>query len=73
MHATVQWLAFSEVSFSCPNCGAVYQIVKIEAGPETANREVMCQACDAFFGREAKVVVKYFMLRKGLKRQKAQK
>ena len=31
-------------------------------------------ACDAqFFGREAKVVLKYFMLRKGLKRQKTRK
>jgi hypothetical protein len=27
-------------SFVCPNCQAMYQIVKGEAGPETVDREV---------------------------------
>ncbi len=26
--------------FNCPNCNALYQIVKVEAGPETDNREI---------------------------------
>jgi hypothetical protein len=25
------------ISFTCPNCQALYHIVKVEAGPETAN------------------------------------
>ena len=31
--------------FSCPNCNALYQVVKTEAGPETDNREITCRAC----------------------------
>ena len=35
-------------SFTCPNCQALYQIVKVEAGPETDprdNREITCRVC----------------------------
>ena len=32
--------------FNCPNCNALYQLVKAEAGPETNNRrEITCRAC----------------------------
>jgi len=31
--------------FSCPNCNALYQLVKTEAGPETDDREITCRAC----------------------------
>ncbi len=52
-------------SFTCPNCGAYYQVVKVEAGPETDNREINCRACGApLAGREGKLVLKYFLLRK---------
>jgi predicted Zn finger-like uncharacterized protein len=52
-------------SFTCPNCGAFYQVVKAEAGPETDNREINCRACgDPLAGREGKFVLKYFLLRK---------
>jgi predicted Zn finger-like uncharacterized protein len=52
-------------SFTCPNCQALYEIVKVEAGPETHFQEVACRACGAPFpGREGKFVLKYFMLRK---------
>jgi hypothetical protein len=27
-------------SFDCPNCGVSYQLVRAEAGPETADRHV---------------------------------
>ena len=53
--------------FTCPNCGAFYQVVKVEAGPETDNREIACRACGGpLLGREGKFVLKYFLLRKGI-------
>jgi hypothetical protein len=51
-------------SFSCPNCQALYQIVKVEAGPESVSDEVPCRVCGApLAGREGKFVLKYFLLR----------
>ena len=53
--------------FTCPNCGAFYQVAKVEAGPETDNREIACRACGgSLLGREGKFVLKYFLLRKGI-------
>jgi len=53
--------------FTCPNCGAFYQVVKAEAGPETDTREITCRACGGpLTGRDGKFVLKYFLLRKGL-------
>ena len=34
-------------SFHCPNCNALYQVVKVEAGPETGYRAINCRACGA--------------------------
>jgi hypothetical protein len=52
-------------TFTCPNCQALYQIVKVEAGPETDSREIVCRACGGpLVGREGKFVLKYFLLRK---------
>jgi predicted Zn finger-like uncharacterized protein len=60
--------------FTCPNCGALYQIVKVEAGPETDNREVACRACGTqLAGREAHLVLKYFLLRKGLRARRRER
>jgi hypothetical protein len=54
--------------FTCPNCGAFYQIVKVEAGPETNDRELACRACGGpLAAREGKLVLKYFLLRKGIR------
>jgi predicted Zn finger-like uncharacterized protein len=53
--------------FTCPKCKALYEVVKVEAGPETDEREIMCSACGgAFAGREGKFVRKYFLLRKAI-------
>lgn len=50
----------------CPNCNAMYQVVKTEAGPETDNRQITCRACGApLVGREGKSILKYFLLRDG--------
>ena len=52
-------------SFTCPNCQALYQIVKVEAGPETNDWELACRSCGAPLpSREDKFVLKYFLLRK---------
>jgi hypothetical protein len=52
-------------SFTCPNCQSLYHIVKVEAGPETDSREIVCHACGGpLTGREGKFVLKYFLLRK---------
>jgi hypothetical protein len=41
-------------------------VVKVEADPETVDREVACRACGGpLSGREGRYVIKYFMLRKG--------
>ena len=59
-------MATGKPSFNCPHCNALYQVVKVEAGPETINRELTCGACGApLHGREGKFVLKYFLLRKG--------
>ncbi len=52
--------------FTCPNCNALYQLVKVEAGPESKDGEIPCPACGApLAGRDGKFVLKYFLLRKG--------
>jgi hypothetical protein len=58
-------------SFTCPNCNALYQVVKVEAGPETNDRAITCRLCGVpLAGREGKFVLKYFLLREGLRRKR---
>jgi hypothetical protein len=53
--------------FTCPKCKALYEVVKVEAGPETDKREIICSACcGPLAGREGKFVLKYFLLRKAI-------
>jgi hypothetical protein len=48
-------------------------VVKAEAGPETDNREINCRACgDPLAGREGKFVLKYFLLRKAARPERAE-
>ena len=57
-------------TFTCPNCSALYQVVKVEAGPETTGHEIACRVCGVpLAGREGKSVLKYFLLREGLRRK----
>jgi predicted Zn finger-like uncharacterized protein len=57
--------------FTCPNCQALYEVVKTQAGPETISGEVTCRACGGPLpASEGKFVLRYFMLRnatRGLK------
>src|SRR5271155_594708 len=56
--------------FNCPNCNALYQVVKAEAGPETVDREITCRACGGpLVGREGNFVLKYFLLRKAARKE----
>jgi hypothetical protein len=58
-------------SFHCPNCNALYQVVRVEAGPETTYRAITCRSCGAPFpSREGRFVIKYFLLRNGGRTQK---
>jgi transcription elongation factor Elf1 len=57
-------------TFTCPNCNALYQVVKVEAGPETNDRAITCRVCGGpLAGREGKSVLKYFLLRKAIRRK----
>jgi predicted RNA-binding Zn-ribbon protein involved in translation (DUF1610 family) len=54
-----------KTSFACPNCNALYQVIRQQAGPETVNHEVTCRACGGPLpNREGKFILKYFLLRK---------
>ena len=50
--------------FNCPNCNALYHLIKVEAGPETIDFEIACRVCGApLAAREGSAVLKYFLLR----------
>ena len=54
--------------FTCPCRKANYQLVKVEAGPETDNRQITCRVCDGpLVGREGNYVLKYFLLSRSVK------
>jgi len=58
-------------TFICPNCNALYQVVKVEAGPETKSHEIACRVCGfPLAGREGKYLLKYFLLREGIRRKR---
>ena len=49
--------------FKCPNCNALYQVIRGESGPETTtDREVPCRVCGALRVRSPPSVAKYYTL-----------
>jgi transcription elongation factor Elf1 len=59
-----------KTTFTCPNCTALYHMVRQEAGPETVYSEITCHVCGfPLPNREGKLVLKYFLLRKGARVQ----
>ena len=61
-------------SFTCPNCQALYHVVKVEAGPETVFQDVTCGVRgEPLVGREGEFVLKYFLLRKAGRVQKGRR
>jgi hypothetical protein len=60
-----------KVLFHCPNCNALYQVVKVEAGPETTARQITCRPCGAPLpSRHGKFIMKYFLLRNATHKRK---
>ena len=58
-------------TFTCPSRKALYQVVKVEAGPETVDSEINCRVCGGpLAGREGKFVLKYFLLREATRRKR---
>ena len=50
--------------FKCPNCHALYHVIKVEAGLKSSDREIACRVCAGPLpGRDRGFVVKYFLLR----------
>ena len=59
-------------SFTCPNCRALYDVVKAEAGPETIDRQITCPVCGELFpNREDGFILKYVLLRKATRSNSA--
>jgi predicted RNA-binding Zn-ribbon protein involved in translation (DUF1610 family) len=57
------------VHFNCPNCNALYHVVKVEAGSNTVDRQSTCRECGAPLpSRDGKSVCKYLLLREPTRR-----
>jgi DNA-directed RNA polymerase subunit RPC12/RpoP len=51
-----------EARFNCANCGAPYEVVRVEA-PTTADGEIACLSCGVpLEAREGRFVLKYFLV-----------
>lgn len=51
-----------EARFNCGNCGAPYEVVRVEA-PVTADRVIACLSCGVpLEAREGRFVLKYFLV-----------
>lgn len=52
--------------FSCPQCGAQYRVVRVEAPEITDVEEVACISCEAaFVARDGRFALKYFLVEPG--------
>jgi ssDNA-binding Zn-finger/Zn-ribbon topoisomerase 1 len=57
--------------FNCPNCQALYQLIKQAAAPKYNERQITCRACGASLpAREGKFALKYLMLREAARVQR---
>ena len=49
--------------FNCPNCAAIYDLVRAEAGSAATDRELVCLTCGGpLQSREGRFILKYFLL-----------
>ena len=49
--------------FNCPNCDAIYDLVRAEGESDTTDRDLVCLACGApLQSREGRFILKYFLL-----------
>jgi hypothetical protein len=55
----------SSSRFNCSNCGAVYEVVHVEAENVAIDRELACLSCSApLQSRQGRFVLKYFLLQR---------
>jgi hypothetical protein len=48
---------------TCPNCDALYKVVRLEAEPNVKFREITCKACGGpLQGRDGHSIFKYFLV-----------
>ena len=56
------------VPFDCPNCGAKYEIVRVEA-PPTTDREITCVSCGGpLDAGQGAFILKYFLVERPRRR-----
>ena len=60
----------SSAPFNCPNCGAKYEVIRVEAPPRpTTDREIYCVSCGGpLHGRQGVFVLKYFLIERPRRR-----
>ena len=52
-----------DFNFSCPHCGAKYNVVRIESPVEISTKEVTCLGCGGpLQGRQGAHLLKYFLI-----------
>ena len=57
--------------FTCPNCAAVYEVIRVEAD-RADDREINCLNCgEPLAARDGQFVLKYFLLRRPGERKRA--
>jgi predicted RNA-binding Zn-ribbon protein involved in translation (DUF1610 family) len=58
------------VPFNCPECGAKYEIVRVEALPRpVTDREITCVSCGGpLDGRQGALILKYFLVERPRRR-----
>jgi predicted Zn finger-like uncharacterized protein len=61
----------AETRFNCPNCGAHYKVVQVEAPALASMEEVTCINCGAALqARDGKFALKYFLVSSKTKRDR---
>jgi predicted RNA-binding Zn-ribbon protein involved in translation (DUF1610 family) len=60
---TTMTVSSGATEFNCPQCGALYKLIRVEAPPSSDERGIMCRNCGApLQGREGRYILKYFMV-----------
>ena len=60
----------AQFKFECPNCAAKYELIRVEAPPETtADCEITCVSCGGpLRGHQGPFVLKYFLVERPKRR-----
>ena len=56
--------------FNCPNCDALYGLVRIETSSVSSDRELVCLTCGTpLQSRDGRFILKYFLVQVGSTRR----